>query len=191
MNEYELIGRLADLDSRLRKIEAIHDQPAPVKPQTLIEADKALFEVILSEVIEDYKCEREANYYHRCALAVLSDFLFGENCERFCDFKQNNRNDNALVWAAKSAMNNHAWVVCSPVDNGMRKLKNEIASGELFTKGAGDALYRNATQALAREKKRQELVHELFATFDECRHILPGMVLDVIDKIYAFEKEQG
>ena len=40
MNEYEFIGRLADLDSRLRKIEGrepIPEQPAPA-PVSLVEA---------------------------------------------------------------------------------------------------------------------------------------------------------
>lgn len=46
MNDYELIGRLADLDTRLQKLEGIEPAPQPqpaTKPPRLIEAVEAIF----------------------------------------------------------------------------------------------------------------------------------------------------
>ncbi len=59
MNEYELIGRFADLDSRLRKIEGrepIQEQPAPAPAPKLVEAVESVihrFDQIYNSCVDE------------------------------------------------------------------------------------------------------------------------------------------
>lgn len=77
------------------------------------------------------------NYLHKCALAILAEFILGDNCERYDSLCESHKGDPALLWALKSAMHNHAWVVCGPVSDGMEKLKGEVISGKLFSFDGG------------------------------------------------------